>query len=201
NDSPKDNMGLEMTVDWTADSSKSPRGIRGYELIGGKFTEWKVQGKEGGYTGFKDKLRGVQNEGGLYGERRGWHLPGFDDSNWTQSDISNGLPNNQAGVGWFRTTFSLNIPQAYDVPISFEFKNEPAPYRALLFVNGWLMGRYIANLGPQFKFPIPEGILNHHGENTVAVAIWSMENIQLSPNLKLTIEGIFDSGYDFSSPL
>ncbi|CAE6466068.1 unnamed protein product [Rhizoctonia solani] len=197
----QDNMGLEMTVDWTADSSKSPRGIRGYELIGGTFTEWKVQGKEGGYTGFKDKLRGVQNEGGLYGERQGWHLPGFDDSNWAKSDINNGLPNHQAGIGWFRTTFSLNITRAYDVPISFEFENEPAPYRALLFVNGWLMGRYIANLGPQFKSPIPEGILNHHGENTVAVGIWSMENTQLSPNLKLTIEGIFDSGYDFSSPL
>ncbi|CAE6444221.1 unnamed protein product [Rhizoctonia solani] len=197
----QDNMGLEMTVDWTADFSKSPRGIRGYELIGGSFTEWKVQGKEGGYTGYKDKLRGVQNEGGLYGERQGWHLPGFDDSNWTKSDISNGLPNNQAGVGWFRTTFSLKIPHAYDVPISFEFENKPEPYRALLFVNGWLMGRYIANLGPQYKFPIPEGILNHRGENTVAIAIWSMENAQLSPNLKLTIEGIFDSGYDFSSPL
>ncbi|QRW22851.1 glycoside hydrolase family 35 protein [Rhizoctonia solani] len=197
----QDNMGLEMTVDWTADSSKSPRGIRGYELIGGAFTEWKVQGKKGGYTGFKDKLRGILNEGGLYGERQGWHLPDFDDSEWAKVDLSNGLPNSQAGVGWFRTTFSLDIPQAYDVPISFEFKNEPAPYRALLFVNGWLMGRYIANLGPQFKFPVPEGILNHHGENTVALAIWSMENTQLSPNLKLTIEGVFDSGYEFDSPL
>ncbi|ELU41238.1 glycoside hydrolase family 35 protein [Rhizoctonia solani AG-1 IA] len=186
----QDNMGLEMTVDWTADSSKSPRGIRGYELIGGAFTEWKVQGKKGGYTGFKDKLRGILNEGGLYGERQGWHLPDFDDSEWAKVDLSNGLPNSQAGVGWFRTTFSLDIPQAYDVPISFEFKNEPAPYRALLFVNG-----------PQFKFPVPEGILNHHGENTVALAIWSMENTQLSPNLKLTIEGVFDSGYKFDSPL
>ncbi|CAE6463948.1 unnamed protein product [Rhizoctonia solani] len=197
----QDNMGLEMTVDWAADSSKSPRGIRGYELIGGTFAEWKVQGKEGGYTGFKDKLRGVQNDGGLYGERQGWHLPDFDDTNWTKSDISDGLPNNQAGVGWFRTTFGLNIPQAYDVPISLEFDDTPAPYRALLFVNGWLMGRYIANLGPQYKFPVPEGILNHRGENTVAVAIWSMENTRLAPSLKLTIEGIFDSGYDFSSPL
>ena len=44
-------MGLEMTVDWTADASKSPRGIRGYELLGGSFTEWKVQGKAGGYRG------------------------------------------------------------------------------------------------------------------------------------------------------
>ncbi|CEL57170.1 hypothetical protein RSOLAG1IB_08403 [Rhizoctonia solani AG-1 IB] len=197
----QDNMGLEMTVDWAADSSKSPRGIRGYELIGGTFTEWKVQGKQGGYTGFKDKLRGILNNGGLYGERQGWHLPDFDDSKWTKVELSKGLSDNQAGVGWFRTTFSLDITEAYDVPISFEFENKPAPYRALLFVNGWLMGRYIANLGPQFKFPVPEGILNHHGENTVALAVWSMENTKLSPNLKLTIEGIFDSGYEIDSPL
>lgn len=39
-------------------------------------------------------------------------------------------------MGWFRTTFSLNIPGGYDVPLSFEFDNESAPYRALLFVNG-----------------------------------------------------------------
>lgn len=29
---------------------KSPRGIPGFLLNGGSFTEWKVQGKLGGYT-------------------------------------------------------------------------------------------------------------------------------------------------------
>lgn len=87
-------------------------------------------------SSFKDKVRGVQNEGGLYGEREGWHLPDFDDSDWSKADLSNGLPENQAGVGWFRTTFSLDIPVGYDVPLSFEFETENAPYRALLFVNG-----------------------------------------------------------------
>lgn len=31
-------------------SEKSPRGIPGFQLNGGKFTTWKVQGKLGGYT-------------------------------------------------------------------------------------------------------------------------------------------------------
>jgi hypothetical protein len=31
------------------DSSKSPRGIRGFALDGNTFGEWKVQGKVGGY--------------------------------------------------------------------------------------------------------------------------------------------------------
>ena len=32
------------------DTSKSPRGIRGFKLNPGNFSEWKVQGKLGGYT-------------------------------------------------------------------------------------------------------------------------------------------------------
>ena len=31
------------------DSSKSPRGIRGFQLDSGHFGAWKVQGKVGGY--------------------------------------------------------------------------------------------------------------------------------------------------------
>jgi hypothetical protein len=61
----KDNMGLNQTewreqtqVDLESnsdffpadpDTSKSPRGIRGFILEGGAFSEWKVQGKIGGY--------------------------------------------------------------------------------------------------------------------------------------------------------
>jgi hypothetical protein len=48
-----------------------------------------------------------------------------------------------------------------------------AHYRALIFVNGWNMGQFIAHIGPQRTFPIPEGILNHHGHNTVALAVTS----------------------------
>jgi hypothetical protein len=65
-------------------ASKSPRGIRGFKLDSGTFSEWKVQGKVGGYTkyvycvffitgkltvissSYPDKVRGVFNEGGLY---------------------------------------------------------------------------------------------------------------------------------------
>lgn len=40
-----------MTFRITANpnSSKSPRGIRGFKLEGGTFGDWKVQGKVGGY--------------------------------------------------------------------------------------------------------------------------------------------------------
>lgn len=144
--------------------SKSPRGIRGFKLSSGNFTEWKVQGKIGGYKEcvyrgplhafltimfrFPDRVRGLYNEGGLFGERAGWHLPGFDTSAWESRDISDGLPNSVAGVGFFVANFDLHIEEGLDVPMSFTFAEEfGQPYRALLFVNGWQMGKRIGNLG------------------------------------------------------
>ena len=91
---------------------------------------------------------GVLNEGGLFGERKGWHLPSFSTSSWDRRPLSEGLPNNAAGVGFFVTTFTLDISQGMDVMMSFTFE-EPLgqPYRAFLFVNGWMMGKRVGNLG------------------------------------------------------
>jgi hypothetical protein len=43
--------------------------------------------------------------------------------------------------------------------------------RALIFVNGWNMGQFIAHIGPQRSFVIPPGILDPNGENTIALAV------------------------------
>ena len=96
---------------------------------------------------FLDTTRGVLNEGGLFGERAGWHLPGFDTSSWVERDLSAGLPDGAAGVGFFVTTFPLDIPTGFDVMLSFTFDESSQPYRAFLFVNGWMMGKRVANLG------------------------------------------------------
>ncbi|KAK0186885.1 glycoside hydrolase family 35 protein [Armillaria mellea] len=191
----QDNMGLNETAS-NPDFSKGPRGIRGFQLNSGKFTQWRVQGKIGGYTNFPDKTRGVFNEGGLYGERKGWHLPGFDTSTWESRDLHHGLPKYAAGVGFFVTTFDLHIPEGFDVPMSFNF-NEPLgqPYRAYLFVNGWMMGKRVGNLGPQAKFPVHQGILDYSGTNTVAVALWAMEaNATITPGLQLSVDAVYEGG-------
>jgi hypothetical protein len=128
---------------------------------------------------YPDKVRGIFNEGGLFGERQGWHLPGFNTSSWTDRDISAGLPNSSAGVGFFVTTFDLDIPSYNEVFMSFTFDRSSQPYRAYLFVNGWMMGKRVANLGsamttpslqlklistsPQYKFPVHQGILDYSG--------------------------------------
>ncbi len=82
------------------------------------------------------------NEGGLFGEREGWHLPGFDTSSWATRDLSEGLPGGGAGVGFFVTTFDLAFPADTDVLASFQFETTNTQlYRALLFVNGWMFGK------------------------------------------------------------
>ena len=138
--------------------------MRGFKLNNGTFGTWRVQGKIGGYTrwtsytslrvsfinsahSFPDTTRGVLNEGGLFGARAGWHLPGFDTSSWVERDFSVGLPNGAAGIGFFVATFPLNFPAGFDVMLSFTFDDNTQPYRALLFINGWMMGKRAANLG------------------------------------------------------
>jgi len=191
----QDNTGLEETEGQTSDSSKSPRGISGFQLNNGNFTVWKVQGKLGGYTNYPDKVRGIFNEGGLFGERQGWHLPGFDTSSWEKRDLSEGLPDGKPGVGFFVTTFDLDIQSGTDVPISFVFEDNSERYRAHLFVNGWNYGKRVGNIGPQVKFPVHQGLLNYNGKNTVAISLWGLEaNNTVAPKLTLVADTLVEGG-------
>ncbi|KAF8441197.1 hypothetical protein BGX38DRAFT_819941 [Terfezia claveryi] len=49
-----------------------------------------------------------------------------------------------AGVRFFRTTFPLNLPQNYEVPMQLVFPTPPAmfiPARITIYVNGYPYGR------------------------------------------------------------
>ncbi len=37
-----------------------------------------------------DPVRGPLNHGGLFGERHGWHLPGYDDGDWESVSLPTG---------------------------------------------------------------------------------------------------------------
>ena len=114
---------------------------------------------------FPDKVRGVMNEGGLFGEREGWHLPGFDTTSWAPRALSAGLPNGTAGVGLLVTTFELDVPAGVDAMMSFVFDGgsgtvaaaDGGLYRALLFVDGWQFGevRLLPAFGLRPKSWIP----------------------------------------------
>jgi beta-galactosidase GanA len=136
---------------------------------------WKIQGNAGGET-IADTVRGPLNNGGLFGERTGWHLPNFADGGWVFHPVPDTAA--RAGTSWYRTQFTLAIPAANDASLGITIGNPAVrasggAYRVLLFVNGWNMGQYIGNVGPQHTFIIPNGILNPRGTNTLALAVTS----------------------------
>ncbi len=42
------------------------------------------------------------------------------------------------------------------------------------YLIGWLIGRFINDLGPQNTFYLPKGLLRTNGSNTLAIAEWSL---------------------------
>jgi beta-galactosidase len=148
------------------------RGLMGASFAGTPTDiRWKVQGNTGGED-LVDPVRGPFNAGGLYGERMGWHLPGFPDGKWPTATLPRAT--DKPGVDWYRTRFHLDLPAGQDVPIALRIHDiAPHHYRAIIFVNGWQVGRYISDVGPQTDFELPTGLLNTHGDNTIAIASWN----------------------------
>jgi beta-galactosidase GanA len=163
-----ENMGHNEDFNAT-DSHKEPRGLTGAALAGSATPlTWRIQGSLGGED-LTDPARGPFNTGGLYGERNGWHLPGPVGGGWTTTTLPH--RDTTAGVAWYRTTFDLHLPKNQDVPLGVTFTDDASRhYRALLFVNGWQLGRYVNDVGPQHTFPVPPGILRTDGRNTLAIA-------------------------------
>jgi len=137
---------------------------------------WKIQGNKGGED-IADLVRGPMNNGGLHGERMGWHLPvdpAKPQSGWDATTIGAAPP--APGTYWLRTNFKLDLPQGHDVQLGLAFGDTTKPRserenRALIFVNGWNLGQFIAHIGPQRVFVLPPGILNPNGDNTLTLAV------------------------------
>jgi beta-galactosidase GanA len=128
--------------------------------------QWKIMGGDPQ----ADPERGPLNNGGLYGERQGWYLPGFGDGDWAQVTLPNASAH--AGVAWYRTKFTLNVAPGVDASLGLTITDDPAKqYRALIFLNGWNIGQYINDVGPQTTFVLPNGVLRTDGENVLALAV------------------------------
>lgn len=134
---------------------------------------WKIQGVRGGQD-LQDPLRGPMNNGGLFGEREGWHLPDFNDADWA----ANAPADVEPGEYWLRTEIDLDLPRGHDHSLALtigdpDTPRSPGAYRVLVFVNGWQMGQFVSNIGPQRTFVLPTGVLNPNGRNTIALAVTS----------------------------
>ncbi|KAJ5706029.1 hypothetical protein N7536_001718 [Penicillium majusculum] len=201
-----DHMGQDEEAPGT-DAIKFPRGILNYGISGHAQSDvlWKLTGNLGGEQ-YQDLARGPLNEGGMYAERQGYHYPNPPSSTWDLSNpVTDGL--SHAGVGFFATSFRLGIPSGWDVPMSVVFNNSTQHstkdntrgnnYRCQLFVNGYQFGKYINNLGPQTAFPIPEGILNHEGDNHIDLTVWAQDKEGAAlGKLELVPTSVIRSGYN-----
>jgi beta-galactosidase len=166
-----ENMGHDE--DWhPTDAHKAPRGLLSAALTGSdRHFSWRIQGKLGGEN-LVDPVRGAYNTGGLTGERQGWYLPGYPDAGWRSATLP--AASSTPGVTWYRTTFDLSLPHDQDVPLGVRVDDDPARhYRALIYLNGWMVGQYINDVGPQHSFPVQPGMLRTDGRNTLAIAVWN----------------------------
>lgn len=180
-----DNMGLNENWVVGVEDMKHARGILNYTLSTSDGTApditWKLTGNLGGED-YADRARGPLNEGGLFAERKGYHLPSPPlDEFKSGANPLDGVA--EPGVAFFAAKLALDLPSdKWDVPLSFVFKNETTDgtssggaYRAWLYVNGFQFGRYVSNIGPQTVFPVPEGILDYGGDNWLGLAVWALE--------------------------
>ncbi|KJR80793.1 beta-galactosidase [Sporothrix schenckii 1099-18] len=211
----RDNV-LTVLVDYhghdetsTRNGLNNPRGLLGAKLLFDKsdkdkksrataassgFTTWKIMGNAGGSANI-DPVRGPMNEGGLYGERLGWHLPGFSaaaDSKFSKSSPTDGIKD--AGVQFYVTEFMLSVPTDLDVPLGIELAAPVGTIaRVQLWINGYQYGKYVPHIGPQTRFPVPPGILNMHGNNTLALSLWAMTSAGARLD-KVALVGYSDGG-------
>ncbi|KAL9616029.1 MAG: hypothetical protein Q9160_009055 [Pyrenula sp. 1 TL-2023] len=206
---PTNNV-LTVLVDYTGHDETStrngvenPRGLLGASLLTSSpssttstgFTSWRIQGNAGGSANI-DPTRGPLNEGGLYGERLGWHLPNFDTSSWSASSPQTGL--STSGVAFYVTTFTLSIPGNLDVPIGIRLSSpEGTIARVQIFVNGYQYGKFWPHIGPQTAFPVPPGIVNNQGETTIALSLWAMTDAGAKVDtVELFEYEVYESGFE-----
>ena len=176
---------LGLSLDWnngawgSLSQSKENRGFYDAALDAQGAVTWRINGAT--TASARDTATNpsgtVYNNGGLGGERAGWHMPALQDSSWERADDLHAA---RPGVTWYRSHVTLDVPDSQDTAWHLDVSSSRLPARAdhsqvTLFVNGWNAGVYIGDAGPQSSFTIPSAFLNHHGDNVIALAVAAKE--------------------------
>jgi beta-galactosidase len=137
-----------------ADDVANPRGLVGLDT-GGTPIDWRFRG------------------GLIRGERDLAPVVAFEGVERTQMEsvvLPHGWAGDPQGVGLYETRFRLDgiDPERTQVGVSFD----PGQGKANLYLNGYLLGRYWPERGPQQRFPLPWGVLREDEENHLAIALW-----------------------------
>ncbi len=97
-------------------------------------------------------------------------LEGVERTGTAEVTLPHGWGDEARAVGLYETRFRLEgvDPKAVSVGLSFD----PGRGKANLYLNGYLLGRYWPEVGPQRQFALPWGVLRPDDENHLAIALW-----------------------------
>jgi len=131
-----------------------------------------------------EDLRSVARLSGSWsfsvGDQDDWHLPDYDDSRWDQIYISESWESEgyegYNGYAWYRKDFQLSrIPQDAQLYVVFDNIDDCDE----VFLNGRFIGKtgtfppfYSTGYGIRRKYPVPAGLINQNGNNTIAVRVY-----------------------------
>ncbi|PWH06174.1 beta-galactosidase [Brachybacterium endophyticum] len=195
---------LGQNLDWSDDGlSKQTRGLYDAVLPADGDVRWLIRGVADP-AGADDPLRTMYNVGGLHGEREGWHLPEFADHRWKRATS---MVADEPGIRWYRADFRLRVPEQQDaswrlVVRSSRFERDRSDHsQVVLYVNGWQIGIYIGDIGPQSEFTIPAGILDPSGRNQLALWVAAKEKGAGPDHVELKLVGNRTGGIGHADPL
>lgn len=106
--------------------------------------------------------------------------PDFDDSGWPAvEDLGAAAPGD---LLWARTRFSLDLPEHCFAPLGLRL--DGVADKAHIYLNGVLIGRDWS-VSAHRCFYLPEGVLNTHGENVLALLVWRRGGAPAAGTLRL----------------
>lgn len=69
----------------------------------------------------------------------------------------------------------------------------------MIWLNGYQYGKYEPHIGPQTVFPIPPGVINNQGLNTLALSLWAQaDDGAYLDTVELISYGIYQTDYAFN---
>lgn len=112
--------------------------------------------------------------GGLVRGERGMNpvvaFEGVERTGSQEVVLPHGWAGEPNGVGLYETRFQLEGVDPKELALALTL--DPGRGKANLYLNGYLIGRYWPERGPQRRFPLPAGVLELDAENHLAVAVW-----------------------------
>ncbi len=112
--------------------------------------------------------------GGLVRGERGMNpviaFEGVERSTTETVVLPHGWADEPSGVGLYETRFRLHGLDPKQLTLGLGF--DPGRGKAVLYLNGYLIGRFWPERGPQSRFPLPWGVLDPNEENHLAIAVW-----------------------------